>query len=217
MSTDLKERDQSRLPASTGNGVKPVLESRIDERLTEFHIDERITGIERELRTQEREAKKTRRAYGVFAVLAVGIAMVNLVVLAAKLDKKDTATAGASQSAVAAKPASPGPLTHTSATTLAEYSVAPRPAQVAAGRVTFKVHNAGAINHEFVVLRTTKKASQLLKGNEADESGNVGEIGDLQPGQTKTLSLNLKAGHYALICNLAGHYKAGQHADLTVR
>ena len=45
----------------------------------------------------------------------------------------------------------------------------------------------------------------------------MGEIGDIQPGQTKTLSLNLKAGHYALICNLAVHYKAGQHADLTVR
>ena len=55
-----------------------------------------------------------------------------------------------------------------------------------------------------------------LKGTEADEAGNVGEIGDLQPGETKTLSLNLKAGHYALICNLPGHYKLGQHADLTV-
>ena len=83
--------------------------------------------------------------------------------------------------------------------------------------MTFRVRNAGAINHEFVVLRTNKKASELLKGNEADETGNVGEIGDIPPGQTKNLSLNLKSGHYALICNLAGHYKAGQHADLTVR
>ena len=146
--------------------------------------------------------------------MAVLIAIVNLVVLSVKLDKKDAA--GTSQSEAAA-PAPPAPLGHTSATTLKEYTVTPRPSEVAAGRVAFKVRNAGAINHEFVVLRTNKKASELLKGNEADETGNVGEIGDIQPGQTKTLSLNLKAGHYALICNLAGHYKAGQHADLTVR
>jgi uncharacterized cupredoxin-like copper-binding protein len=39
----------------------------------------------------------------------------------------------------------------------------------------------------------------------------------VSPGTAKKLTLNLKPGHYALICNLAGHYKAGQHADLSVR
>jgi uncharacterized cupredoxin-like copper-binding protein len=205
MSTELRDSNRSELPTSTGNGVEPV---------SEFRTDERLAAIERELGTQSREAKKTRQAYGLFAVMAVVIAMVNLIVLSVKLDKKDAA--GTSPTA-AAEPAPLAPLGHTSATTLKEYTVTPRPSQVAAGRVAFKVRNAGAINHEFVVLRTNKKASDLLKGNEADETGNVGEIGDISPGQTKTLSLNLKPGHYALICNLAGHYKAGQHADLTVR
>jgi uncharacterized cupredoxin-like copper-binding protein len=208
MSTDVKERSAPEVPAGSGNGREPA---------TGFGVDERLVGIERELSRQGREAKKTRQAYGIFAVMAVGIAMVNLVVLAVKLDNKDTATAGISKAAAAAKPVASGPPGHTTGATLKEYSITPRPSEVAAGRVTFKVHNAGAINHEFVVLRTNKKASQLLKGDEADEAGNVGEIGDLQPGQTKTLSLNLKAGHYALICNLAGHYRAGQHADLSVR
>ncbi len=27
----------------------------------------------------------------------------------------------------------------------------------------------------------------------------------------------LKKGHYALICNLPGHYQGGMHADFTVR
>jgi uncharacterized cupredoxin-like copper-binding protein len=206
MSTELRDSNQSELPTSTGNGAKLA---------AEFRTDERLTAIERELSTQGREAKKTRQAYGLFAVMAVLIAIVNLVVLSVKLDKKDAA--GSSRPAAAAQSATPAPLGHTSATTLKEYTVTPRPSEVAAGRVAFKVRNAGAINHEFVVLRTNKKASELLKGNEADETGNVGEIGDIPPGQTKTLSLNLKAGHYALICNLAGHYKAGQHADLTVR
>src|SRR5262245_26676977 len=203
MSTDVKERSQPEAPAASGNGSEPA---------PDFGIHERLTGIEHELSRQGSEAKKTRQAYGIFAVMAVVIALANLVALAVKLDKKDTATAGIAQPTGAAKPVASGPLAHTSAATLKEYSITPRPSELAAGRVTFKVHNAGAINHEFVVLRTNRKASQLLKGNEADEAGNVGEIGDLQPGQTKRLSLNLKAGHYALTWNLTGHY-----ADLSGR
>jgi len=99
---------------------------------------------------------------------------------------------------------------------LKEFSIAPSPAKVAAGKVSFSVANAGKIEHEFVVLRTNKQAGDLLKGKEADEAGNVGEIGSVLPGQTKKLALNLRAGHYALICNLPGHYSAGQYADLTV-
>ena len=98
MSTELRESSRSELPASTGNGVPPV---------AEFRSDERLTAIERELGTQAREAKKTRQAYGLFAVMAVLIAIVNLVVIGAKLDKKDTTTAATSQPAAAAEPAAP--------------------------------------------------------------------------------------------------------------
>ena len=198
MSIETRESDQAGVPVSG------------------FDLDARLMEIEEQLRKQGREAKKTRQAYGLFALIAVVIAIVNLVVIAAKLDKKDSAATAGTSVPAAAAPA-PAPLGHSSAATLKEYSIAPRPSEVAAGRVAFNVHNAGSIKHEFVVLRTDKKASDLLKGNEADEAGNVGEIGNLNPGQTKTLSLNLKAGHYALICNLPGHYKLGQHADLTVR
>ena len=79
------------------------------------------------------------------------------------------------------------------------------------------VSNAGKVEHEFVVVKTSKPASDLLKGGEADETGNVGEIGSVKPGQTKALKLKLAAGHYALLCNLPGHYAAGQYADLTVK
>ena len=100
---------------------------------------------------------------------------------------------------------------------LSEFNVAPKPAAVASGPVTFNVSNAGKVEHEFVVLKTSKPASDLLKGGRADEAGNVGEIGSVKPGQTKALNLKLAAGHYALICNLPGHYAAGQYADLTVK
>lgn len=101
--------------------------------------------------------------------------------------------------------------------TLKEFVLTPKPAEVSAGKVSFRVRNAGKLKHEFVVLRTQKRAADLLKGDEADETGNVGEIGDVPPGSSKALSLMLKPGHYALICNLPGHYKAGQRADLTVK
>jgi uncharacterized cupredoxin-like copper-binding protein len=95
--------------------------------------------------------------------------------------------------------------------------VRPSVKTAAAGKIRFSVHNSGAITHEFVVIRTDKPAAGLMKGARADESGNVGETGDLKAGATKAITLNLKAGHYALICNLPGHYKAGQHTDFTVR
>jgi uncharacterized cupredoxin-like copper-binding protein len=101
--------------------------------------------------------------------------------------------------------------------TLKEFTLTPGSGVGRAGRVTFKVHNAGAITHEFVVLRTTTPAAGLLKGGAASEAGNVGELGELKSRATKTVALNLKAGHYALICNLPGHYQAGQYADFVVR
>ena len=98
-----------------------------------------------------------------------------------------------------------------------EFSVFPATQGAPKGKVRFVVTNVGRITHEFVVLKTTKPAGNLLKGNEADESGNVGEIGEIPAGQARTLNLTLKPGHYALICNLPGHYKTGQFADFYVR
>jgi uncharacterized cupredoxin-like copper-binding protein len=100
---------------------------------------------------------------------------------------------------------------------LFEFRVVPAVTNVAAGRVTFVVTNTGKIKHEFVVIKTRKRAAKLLKGKEADETGAVGEIGGLRPGQTRRVTLTLTAGHYALICNLPGHYLAGQRADFTAR
>jgi uncharacterized cupredoxin-like copper-binding protein len=98
-----------------------------------------------------------------------------------------------------------------------EFSVFPGTQGAPRGKVRFVVTNIGTVKHEFVVLKTAKPAGNLLKGSEADEAGNVGEIGDVPPGQARTLSLTLKPGHYSLICNLPGHYKTGQFADFYVR
>ena len=98
-----------------------------------------------------------------------------------------------------------------------EFSVFPGTQGAPTGKVRFVVTNIGTVKHEFVVLKTAKPAGNLLKGKEADESGAVGEIDGVPPGQARTLNLTLKPGHYSLICNLPGHYKTGQFADFYVR
>lgn len=116
------------------------------------------------------------------------------------------------------KAASPSPTTV--AVSEDEFSLKPATARAPAGRVTFDVADEGKVKHEFVVIRTPKKADALLEGDEADETGAVDEIEDIEPGAEQRLTLDLKPGHYALICNLPGHYmpdgKPGMLADFTV-
>ena len=44
----------------------------------------------------------------------------------------------------------------------------------------------------------------------------LGEISDLKPGASGSLTLNLKPGYYMLICNQPGHYKAGMKVRFEV-
>lgn len=179
-----------------------------------------LEGLSDELKRQGRGIKRTQQAFVIFAVMALLIAVVNLIAVAAKLGSKDKATTPTAAAAAPASTKAAAPATalgHSANVSLKEFSVTPSVTKAAAGKVTFHVHNTGSITHEFVVIRTAKGAGDLLKGARADESGNVGETGDLQAGHSKNLTLHLKAGHYALICNLPGHYKAGQHVDFTVK
>ncbi|MFN8223089.1 MAG: hypothetical protein U0R50_07515 [Gaiellales bacterium] len=101
--------------------------------------------------------------------------------------------------------------------TLKEFTVKPTPKTVAAGKVTFAVKNAGALEHELIVIKTNVPAGKLpVKNGRASEKGSVGEI-ELKPKKSGALTLNLKAGKYVLICNVSGHYKAGQYTSFTVK
>ena len=100
--------------------------------------------------------------------------------------------------------------------TLDDFAIDPATTVLKAGKVVFKVTNRGKSPHEFVVIDTSKPASRLGQGTRVPERGNVGETGNVKPGASKTLVLNLRKGHYAVICNDPGHYKAGMHKDLRV-
>jgi uncharacterized cupredoxin-like copper-binding protein len=102
------------------------------------------------------------------------------------------------------------------AVTLDEFAIKPAITKLKAGKIEFDVKNTGKVSHEFVVIDTTKPAAKLGKGSHVPEHGNIGETGDLKPGASKKLVLNLKKGHYAVICNDPGHYMSGMHRDLMV-
>ena len=101
---------------------------------------------------------------------------------------------------------------------LKEFKLLPAAAAAKAGKVTFVVQNVGKLDHSFVVIKTSRAPNALpVNGATADESGKVGRIEPFKPGQTRTLTLNLKPGKYVLLCNVPGHYKAGQFAGFQVR
>ncbi len=101
---------------------------------------------------------------------------------------------------------------------LKEFKVTPKPATVKAGKVTFKVKNVGKLMHEMVVVRTNLAPAKLaLKNGEASEKGAVGEVPDVPAGKSGMITLTLKVGKYVLLCNLPGHFKAGQYVRFVVK
>ena len=97
-----------------------------------------------------------------------------------------------------------------------------RSGQRSAGDITFDITNDAEQTHEFVVFKTDLAADQLPtdENGDVDEAGEgvelVDEIEDIEGGSTQSLTVNLDAGSYVLICNLPGHYGQGMHAGFTV-
>jgi uncharacterized cupredoxin-like copper-binding protein len=155
--------------------------------------------------TRTREALAT-----VVLVAAVAVAAIVLVSIF-------TSGGGSNGKSVAAGGAAAGPTAVYAQ--LGEMYIKPDVRSVPAGRTKFTVANVGTLKHEMVVVKTPTPAGQLPTNaaGEASEKGAVGEVSDLGPGRADALTLNLKPGHYALICNLPGHYKAGMFTNFRVR
>jgi len=104
--------------------------------------------------------------------------------------------------------------------TLTEMKIAVDRNSIPAGPVTFVVKNSGAVVHELVVLQTDvpqdKLAADAAQAGKVVETGNLGETGDVNVGESKTFAVTLPAGHYVLMCNEVGHYTSGMHMAFTV-
>ena len=93
---------------------------------------------------------------------------------------------------------------------------------VKAGPVVFAVSNDSKnLVHELIVVSVADPNAPLPYNRKDDrviESKivDLGEASDLNPGEKKTLRLNLKPGNYLLMCNQPDHYKAGMRTSLVV-
>jgi uncharacterized cupredoxin-like copper-binding protein len=88
-----------------------------------------------------------------------------------------------------------------------------------AGSVTFNITNEGPSTHEFVIVQTDDAPDALpVEDGEVEEDSLTvaDEQEDIAPGTTATLTTDLEAGSYVIICNVEGHYEAGMHTAFTV-
>jgi uncharacterized cupredoxin-like copper-binding protein len=113
--------------------------------------------------------------------------------------------------------------------TVQEFAVIPATTSAAAGDVTFTVTNKGPEDtHEFVVISTdlappdlpTEANGSVKEKGEGVEP--VDEIEDIAVGSTETLTTDLEAGSYVLVCNIydeeeqESHYQQGMYTAFTV-
>ncbi len=67
-----------------------------------------------------------------------------------------------------------------------------------AGQITFDVKNVGTVPHDLVIAGTSDRTKLI------------------SPGQTATLTAQLKPGRYELYCSVAGHKQAGMDEKIQV-
>jgi len=100
--------------------------------------------------------------------------------------------------------------------------------QLAAGEITFNVNSRAdsTSQHEMIIDRLTPEQAanpDSLPYDEAssrvkeDQIGDLGEVSELEPGQSGSVTLTLKPGTYMLFCNVAGHYQAKMYAVLHIK
>jgi uncharacterized cupredoxin-like copper-binding protein len=93
---------------------------------------------------------------------------------------------------------------------------------IKAGRVIFQaVNRSHTLVHEVIVVPAPAKGAALPYSDKKarvieSRIRSLGEIADLKPGASGKLTLNLKPGHYLLICNEPGHFKAGMTLPFVV-
>jgi FtsP/CotA-like multicopper oxidase with cupredoxin domain len=124
------------------------------------------------------------RERNIVPVISALIAVLALFVAAAAVaaSNKNATSASGAGSAGAAAP--------TVSVSLSEYKITPQDMTVPPGPIQFQVSNAGSMEHNFEIV-------------------GVGKTRLLKPGESTTLDVTLKAGHYTTQCDVAGHAGSG--------
>jgi hypothetical protein len=117
------------------------------------------------------------------------------------------------------------------AVTLQDFSLIPDADSAEAGEISFNVENIGPDHmHELVIVKTDLEPDALptLDDGSIDETGEgvevIDEIEEFPVGETQSITIDLEAGSYALICNVVHeeegetfvHYELGMRTGFTV-
>jgi uncharacterized cupredoxin-like copper-binding protein len=88
------------------------------------------------------------------------------------------------------------------------------------GRVRLHIKNESKVKHSVIVIQTNRAQDKLpMKGNKVDlkKAGTVrGMIPVIKGGNDGAIVMQLGKGKYVVICNMPGHYKAGEHTAFAV-
>jgi uncharacterized cupredoxin-like copper-binding protein len=106
---------------------------------------------------------------------------------------------------------------------MGDYFFDPKDATAEAGSVAISAPNEGKVEHELMLLKTNTDPAKLPTASDggveeklhmvAEENG---EIADVEPGDTKSVTFDLTPGKWVMFCNLPGHYAQGMYGSLTV-
>jgi uncharacterized cupredoxin-like copper-binding protein len=102
-----------------------------------------------------------------------------------------------------------------------DFSISLSPTSGSSGEVTFDIRNDGPSMHELVVIRTDLPEAELPTSKGVVDEGADGveivkEKEDIAANASASLTVDLEAGAYVLICNLPAHYQSGMHATFSV-
>lgn len=105
---------------------------------------------------------------------------------------------------------------------VSEWSVETTANSAFSGDVTFAITNFGTMAHEFLVVKTDFEPGRIPLTSESrfDEEAEglevIDEIPEFKVRTTGLLTVKLEPGKYQLLCNIAGHYKAGMYKAFEV-
>jgi uncharacterized cupredoxin-like copper-binding protein len=138
------------------------------------------------------------------ALLATG-AVIALPVVGCGGGGNDNSTSNESSNAsttgTAAAATGPGGTVDLAAT---EYKFNPSDPSVKSGQVTFKETNDGQTNHSLEIEDVTPGHDQEMES-------------EVAPGQSGTLTVNLKPGKYEFYCPVSNHKELGMEGEITVK
>jgi len=154
------------------------------------------------------------------AFVGVGAALALVLVLSACGGSSSGSTSGAEESASGEAEGA------TLEIKMGDYYFDPEDATAKAGPATIEAPNEGKMEHELVLFKSEMDPAKLPtdangevdeeKLDESSEAEEIGEIADVEPGDTKSEEFDLTPGKYVMFCNLPGHYAQGMYGTLTV-